>query len=267
MDSDALAHYHEVLPTAALRPYVQAYWTFRASLRLLAPYPHRVMPDGCASIVHAQAPDGAAALFYAGPRIEALDVPVPPGACYRGVRLQPGAAAALLHLKVAQAHAPHLPLSAVLPVLAQTLATALESTSCADETAAHALDRVLLPYARAARPLDVIVTAAVSDIVAAGGIVHVEALAARHGLSARQLQRRFRQAVGLTPKQFARIRRFREAVANVLRTPPDDWGRVAADHGFADQAHLTREFNALYGQPPGAFAQTVRAIDHGTVRP
>ena len=87
------------------------------------------------------------------------------------------------------------------------------------------------------------------------------------GLGERQLQRRFREAVGLTPKQFARIRRMRETAAGMLRPDARGWAGVAADFGYADQSHLIHEFSQLTGLTPVAFEDRLRRIEHGNVRP
>jgi transcriptional regulator GlxA family with amidase domain len=81
----------------------------------------------------------------------------------------------------------------------------------------------------------------------------VPALAAAVGLGERHLRRRFLDAVGYGPKTFARVARFRFALALLHAGEPP--AGVAAAAGFADQAHLTRELGALAGRTPGALAR------------
>jgi AraC-like DNA-binding protein len=69
-------------------------------------------------------------------------------------------------------------------------------------------------------------------------------------VSERHLRTLFTKAVGLSPKQFARVDRVRRVVARGGR---GEWARVAAELGYYDQAHLTREFRATMGVPPGAY--------------
>ncbi len=70
------------------------------------------------------------------------------------------------------------------------------------------------------------------------------------GLGERQLRRRFTEAVGYGPKTFARVARFRRALA-LLRGGAAP-AAAAYDAGYADQAHLTRELRALAGGTPAA---------------
>ncbi|MFG6415301.1 DUF6597 domain-containing transcriptional factor [Roseateles sp. DC23W] len=68
-----------------------------------------------------------------------------------------------------------------------------------------------------------------------------------------QFIRRFEQAVGLTPKRYARVLRLGELLPALARCGPRDWAQVAAGGGYADQSHLIREFRALAGMAPGAY--------------
>jgi AraC-like DNA-binding protein len=85
---------------------------------------------------------------------------------------------------------------------------------------------------------------------ASGGQIRVETLARALGCSRRHLTSRFAEEVGVPPKLAARLIRF-EAARGRLGSVP--LARLAADHGYADQAHLTREFRALAGAPPTTF--------------
>ncbi len=85
-------------------------------------------------------------------------------------------------------------------------------------------------------------------LVASGGDVPIAALAGEVGWSARRLTTRFAAEVGLRPKEAARVVRFdrvRRRIAPGVRL-----AEVAADGGYFDQAHLTRDFREFAGVPP-----------------
>jgi AraC-like DNA-binding protein len=84
------------------------------------------------------------------------------------------------------------------------------------------------------------------------GALPVDRLARLAGLSSRQLDRRFAQEVGLPPKLLSRIVRL-QSVLRALRTGSRAWVDVALDCGYADQAHLARDFRALAGTTPNGF--------------
>jgi AraC-like DNA-binding protein len=78
----------------------------------------------------------------------------------------------------------------------------------------------------------------------------VSQLASVIGLSHRRLIEVFSAEVGMTPKRFARVRRFQRAVALAQRSPSPDWAGLAHDCGYSDQSHLIREFVAFSGLAP-----------------
>jgi AraC-like DNA-binding protein len=88
---------------------------------------------------------------------------------------------------------------------------------------------------------------------------NVNAVAAGLGVSERHLRRVFREAVGVSPKTFAKLERFRRAVRAAYEAPQMSWARVAASAGYYDQAHLIAEFRALAGATPQALLGELRA--------
>lgn len=86
----------------------------------------------------------------------------------------------------------------------------------------------------------------------------VRAVAAELGLSERHLRRVFGEAVGLGPKTFARIGRFRRAMRSAIEQAPTSWAHLAAEAGYYDQAHLITECRAIAGVTPRALLDELR---------
>jgi AraC-like DNA-binding protein len=102
---------------------------------------------------------------------------------------------------------------------------------------------------RAAGPSDE-VAFAWHRLVATDGAAAVTSVARDAGWSRRHLSERFRSEFGLSPKTMARVFRFERARAMVRRAGGPSLARVAAECGYADQAHLTREWRSLTGATP-----------------
>jgi AraC-like DNA-binding protein len=83
----------------------------------------------------------------------------------------------------------------------------------------------------------------------AGG-VGVQEVAREVGWSRRHLSERFRAEYGLAPKVAARVMRFEQAVGRLKRQPRTRLADLAAGLGYADQAHLTREWHSIAGCSP-----------------
>ncbi|WP_218717304.1 AraC family transcriptional regulator [Nocardia sp. MH4] len=86
-------------------------------------------------------------------------------------------------------------------------------------------------------------------------VTRVEAIADRFGLSVRGLQRMFAEYVGLGPKWVVRRYRLHEITERLAGGVVIDWAATAADLGYADQAHLSRDFRRIFGEPPTRYAQ------------
>ncbi|MGV9283990.1 helix-turn-helix domain-containing protein [Streptomyces sp. NPDC003730] len=151
-----------------------------------------------------------------------------------------------------------VPLDELLGALAVELADRLRAaTTWAARFAA--LDELLLravgrgardDHVRRVRPE---VAEAWRRLVAARGRVQVGAVAAELGWSRRYLTERFRGEVGLSPKTLARVLRFEHAHELAAVRDPLPWGEVATVSGYADQAHLVRDWREFTGRSPTAW--------------
>lgn len=87
-------------------------------------------------------------------------------------------------------------------------------------------------------------------IEASAGAVDIGGLAGELGYSGKHLIALFRDRVGVPPKLLARLVRFDHLVRRIKSGPPGTWADLAAEFGFADQAHLTREIRGFTGVTP-----------------
>lgn len=90
-------------------------------------------------------------------------------------------------------------------------------------------------------------------IIASGGRTRISSIAEKLGWSRKHLAGSFSNAIGIGPKTLSRIVRFNRALG-LSRHQSADWADIAADCGYADQAHLVREFRDLAGETPTALS-------------
>jgi AraC-like DNA-binding protein len=89
------------------------------------------------------------------------------------------------------------------------------------------------------------------------GSLKVVDLAREAGLSTRQLERRFLEQIGMSPRMFARVARFEAALRLKRETPGLRWTHIAHELGFHDQMHMLRDFRKLSGATPSSAAITL----------
>jgi len=87
---------------------------------------------------------------------------------------------------------------------------------------------------------------------------NVNAVADDLGVSERHLRRVFREAVGVSPKAFAKLTRFHRALRAAREDTRSSWASIAAATGYYDQAHLIAEFRAIAGVTPRALLGELR---------
>jgi AraC-like DNA-binding protein len=95
----------------------------------------------------------------------------------------------------------------------------------------------------------------VERIMAGPEIVRVDMLAKQFETTVRQLQRLFAEYVGVGPKWVIRRYRLHEVTERMANGSVIDWAGLAADLGYADQAHFTRDFTSMFGETPTKYAK------------
>jgi AraC-like DNA-binding protein len=81
-------------------------------------------------------------------------------------------------------------------------------------------------------------------------------------ISERQLQRKFKECVGISPKAFQRNSRFEAVLKQLLLNKRKDYLTVALDNGYYDQPHFIKEFQRYAGQQPSSFLQEINFMSH-----
>jgi AraC-like DNA-binding protein len=202
--------------------------------------PARIVPDGCMDVIWM---DGE--LIVAGPDTGPHLTSGSPGDWYAGIRFAPGIGPRVLGVPAAELRDGRIPLAALWP--SAEVRPMTERVSGAADPAAMLESLVIR---RSPDPVaDPLITAIARRLRAGHSVASISSAA---GLSERQLHRRSLAAFGYGPKTLARVLRMNRALALTRRGNPQAW--VAAEAGYADQAHLARDVKALTGVPLSALS-------------
>ena len=231
--------YREFRPPPALSDVVVCTWE-RTVPRSAGPRDQRVLPDACVDLVWRDDE-----LWVAGPDTTAVTSPLAPGETITGIRIRPGGAGALLGVPASELRDGRVPIDALWSRLGAQL---VERVGAAETGARRRLlERAMLERRQVAREPDALVAEALRLLGRPG--TRVGALASTVAISERQLLRRFEAAVGYGPKLADRVLRFQRLRARG-RSGGEGLARIAAELGYADQAHLSRDCLELSGLTP-----------------
>jgi AraC-like DNA-binding protein len=226
--------YREAPPPPGLEAFVACVWRSHDG-------PVRVLPDACVDVVWS---DGN--LVVAGPATREQIAPATPGRPRAGVRFRVGAAGAALGLPVAELLDDGTTLAALWGRAGARL----------NDRVAMARDPLAALIAGLGERLqdldgpDPLVRAAAVALANDGASVEQAGRAV--ALSERQLRRRFDAAIGYGPATLVRVQRFQRFLHATTAQPEAPLAWLAAEAGYADQAHLARECRRLSGLPPSA---------------
>lgn len=246
--ADGAGTYVERLPIPALAGRVRTVWVQQTGPR---PYVQRNLPTGG---VELHCPLGGVPSVI-GPLTAASVAVLPPFTTVVGVRFWPGAAAPLLGLPVDEL----VDLTVQLDDLWRRSAVQLGELLAGEagpQSALATLQRTLVGRQTRAADPDPIVSTAVRRLMP-WQPVEIGDLSTELTISASQLRRRFLAAVGVAPKTLQRALRFQgylalaqSAATRRPRTSRAGVADLAADVGYADHAHLSRECRRMTGLTP-----------------
>ena len=263
--------YTELPPHPALVGVIRCIWAFEATPADGAAEIQRIVPDGYPELVlqygdaaHELTDDGAPIrqqrFIFAGQISRPLLLQPGANAGMIGIRLQPAGARLLLGLPMHELTDVRIDLAQIWTHESGQL---IEAVACEDDIAGrlHVVEQFLLrKIVGVHNKSDAAIMHGVGMLQATGGHLSVDALAVGCGLSARQLERRFLNEVGISPRLLASIFRFRRVFDLLEQEPSGRWVSAAIGAGYFDQAHMIRDFKRFAGQQPQAFYRSLNGL-------
>lgn len=231
----------------ALRPFVEHFWTLR-EITAAVDQPWRIPPDANPYLIFTASESSfrefRTRCILVGPGASFLDMPVRGRLFTCGVRLRPGVLPLLIRLPAIELADRAMPIDEAFGARGRGLLERLSDPASWD--LAPRLMAEFLMRELAERPS--------FEPFPIDRAASVHELAGAVGLSTRTLHHRVIQQIGVSPKRWLRIERLHRAIAASMNRICS-WSDVAMHCGFADQAHLVREFADLLGESPTAWSR------------
>jgi AraC-like DNA-binding protein len=246
------ARYH---PSPDLEPYVEHYWSVAWDLRGLAPERAETLPHPSVHMIFERNVGGRITGVMRGKfsrRLEGeggvLAAKFTPGGFYPFVRV-PISTFADATERVGDVFGARGD-ALVQAVLAET----------EDASRIAIVEEFLRERQPAADATAALMTKMVYAVARDRGILRVDDLVERYRMNKRMLQRLFAKYIGVSPKWVIQRYRLLEAAERLNADPSIAQSALATDLGYTDQAHFIRDFKALVGTSPAAYARVARDV-------
>ena len=247
--------YIEFHPNILLSPYIETYWAtsgFEEEAKLF-----RVLPDGCVDIIFSfelsrrfgaesfsQNIIGTMTTYIEDSYSDKIDM--------LGIRFRPAGFTAFTRTPIYEFTDRRISLSLAESLFDESFYAELPLKETVEERIQYIeayfirnLENVFEPESR--------IIYAVDLIRQTKGQLSLAEVAGKSCLSLRHFERKFKTAVGISPKTFSKITKFKNAVSYLEKHSDASLLDAAIDCGYYDQAHLIKDFKSLSGNPPSHF--------------
>jgi AraC-like DNA-binding protein len=265
--------YSEFHPQSPLNNFVECFWALESDALIAEQKTERIFPDGCVEVIlnfaepFAQHDDDSTRVqprnFIVGQMTRPISISPTGPVQLIGIRFHPGGTTPFFRLPMNELTNQVVELGSFARTLeAKLLSEAVHLPELKDKVAA--LQKALLGILRDTRS-DFGLLRIAARIIESSGMVAVDDLAKKAGLSSRQLERRFLFEVGVGPKLLSRILRFQQVFRAVDANEPA-WPKIAVDCGYYDQAHLIKDFRQFAHETPVALFAEQNAFTESFTR-
>jgi AraC-like DNA-binding protein len=252
---EGASHFHLTrhAPAPEIAERVERHWIVSWDLRGRSPYTQDVLPHPCVNLVF----EGSHGRVYGivrdrfSRRLEGAGMAV-------GTKFRPGAFAAFVDVPMADLVGRSMAVTELFGADGARLQRAVAAHEDVAEQVA-AVEGFFAHRMPGPDPAFELVTEVIADMLGSPPATRVEDVSARHGVSARTLQRLFREQIGIGPKWVLQRYRLHEAAERMAAGEADDLTRLALELGYFDLPHFTRHFRRVVGRSPAAFLRACAA--------
>ena len=243
--------YQEYNPDIRLTPWIKNYWAADGFWE--GEITPKVFPDGCTDIIFTfDKTRGYAYAHLLGTITSFIEVDYPQSTQMFGIRFKPAGITAFTRIPVHELTDQSLELSLLDTLFEKSFYEALPEKQSFAEIVAHTNNCLLKRLPRLYHFNQQIIRA-VDLISLANGQSGLAGLAFDVCLSQRHFERKFKATIGISPKTFAKILRFKQAVKYLHNYPHKDLATIAEECGYYDYTHLQKDFKSLSGDTPSDF--------------
>lgn len=238
--------YHEYSPALSLQGLVDCYWSSKS---LPGDPPQKILPDGCVDIIfHFGKPLIVGTMTYSFESIQDTDI-----AEMIGIRFRPAGISAFIRTPVYEFTNLQSDFDTQDTVFDRDFYEELPYLSSTISRISY-IERYLLKRLECIYIPDRRIVLATKMIIENHGQRDISKIVNYVCLSERQFERCFKAAVGISPKTFSQVARFRHTRRYLKAHPDESLFSVAMACGYFDHSHLIKDFRRFGNESPGNVA-------------
>ena len=259
-------HYEEILPSPHLRKYIKCFWVLEQIDDSLPNSSETVLPDGSMEIVFNLA--DRFRRYYSNGKIEIQPSAIMVGQMRQAIQIEPLGKINLFGIRFQTLGAYHFfkfpmdeltdkieRLDSVFEFGDKNLEEQINESRTTQERIAI-IEKFLTKKSVNGKSINQSTEVVIERIIQNSGLVSVNGIAKEVGISQRQLERHFRQCVGVSPKFFSRIIRLKNVLSALQSQQNQNLSNLALSFGYYDHAHFNHEFKEFAGKSPVEFLKT-----------
>ncbi|WP_308993721.1 helix-turn-helix domain-containing protein [Mariniflexile litorale] len=240
-------NYQEYIPNSNIQGVVEKFWIVSD---IKESYRERIFPEGCTNLLF-NISDTNSSLDILGINSIFSDFTPNPSDYYFGVSFKPGMLGALTKESLFLIKNQSIPSQEIIPQFDNNILEKFIDLQTAKKRIVfveNQLNKVINLNLN-----DTQLTNSVANSIKSNYIQGTKNLAKNHNISLRQLERKFKNEVGISMKLYARLMRFNKALTIIKSYPNRSLSEIAYDLGFYDHSHLTNEIKHFTGLQPSLF--------------
>ncbi|MDR0431366.1 MAG: helix-turn-helix domain-containing protein [Tannerellaceae bacterium] len=247
--------FSEFRPHILLTPYIETYWSvcgFKEKEEF-----HKILPDGCVDIIFSIGENRQFGLEPILPNIVGTMTTYLEGSYSNnvnmlGIRFKPTGITAFTRIPIYEFTDQRIGLDYRETIFDESFFAELPEKRTTGDCIRHLDSYLIKKLNRVFTPEDQIVYA-VNLIQQTNGLLPLMEVANKSCLSIRHFERKFKNAVGISPKTFSKIIKFQYTRTYLKRNKNISLFSAAIDCGYYDQSHLIKDFRVLSGNTPSDF--------------
>lgn len=258
--------YREHQPPPCLKPYIRCYWTMEAETPPVTNSGQRLLTEGLEFTINLAAPieiinsDGLAKNMLetgiTGPMTRPMRLRSNGPVNLFGICFRPGGGYPFFKTPAYELVNQYPDVGDLWGAEGDSFVERIQNDCLTIKSRIEAINVYLSNLLKKNHRDDTAINAAIEAIEHHKGRITIDQLARYLGMSCRHLERRFKERIGVTPKQLCRNIRFKNVYKNIETSPHVDWADLALSCGYYDQAHLINEFKHFTGTSPDDYFKT-----------